>query len=56
MMDEEKNEQVIGMITEMLREYGFSFEYLVRKNPKGIKIICEVTQEQMNEIMSRSRK
>ena len=50
-VQEEQREKVINGITDLLRTYGFTFEYKAVKNPKGIKVIFEVTQEQMNEIV-----
>ena len=44
----EKREQVIQNITEMLRHNPFTFEFKVKKKPAGIKVIYEVTQEQMD--------
>lgn len=34
----------------MLRRTPFTFELKVKKNPKGIKVIYELTQEQMEEM------
>ena len=56
MTDEEKRELVIQSITEMLRHNPFTFEFKVKKNPKGIKVIYEVTQEQMDSIMENAAK
>lgn len=56
MATEDKREAVIQNITEMLRRIGFTFEYVVKKKPKGIRIICEVTQEQMNTIIENAKK
>lgn len=50
-VQEEQREKVINGITDLLRTHGFTFEYKVVKKPKGIKVIFEVTQEQMNEIV-----
>ena len=52
MTDEEKRELVIQSITEMLRHNPFTFEFKVKKNPKGIKVIYEVTQEEMNRMVN----
>lgn len=54
METEEKREQAIQNITEMLRTSPFTFEFKVKKKPAGIKIIYEVTQEQMDEIVSKA--
>ena len=48
MTDDEKREQVIQNITGLLQHNPFTFEFKVKKNPKGIKVIYEVTQEQMD--------
>lgn len=50
MTNEEKREQVIQNITEMLQHNPFTFEFKVKKKPAGIKVIIEVTQEQMEGI------
>ena len=52
----ERREEVINGIAEMLRSSSFSFEYKVVKRPKGIKVIAEVTQEQMEAIMAEMGK
>lgn len=46
-MDEEKREQTILGIADMLRITPFSVEFKVKKKPAGIKVIIEVTHEQM---------
>ncbi len=51
---DEKREQVIQDIADMLRRNPFAFEFNVKKNPKGIKVIYEVTQEQMDAMMKRA--
>lgn len=53
---EEQREQIIQQIADMLRTTQFSVEFAVNKNPKGIRIIHEVTQEQMNEYISNAKK
>lgn len=50
MTTEEKREQVIQNITEMLQNNPFTFEFKVKNKPAGIKVIFEVTQEQMDKI------
>lgn len=47
----EKREMVINGIADLLRNNAFSFEYKVAKKPKGIKVVFEVTQEQIEEIV-----
>lgn len=52
MANENKNtEKVIGMIADMMRVHGFSFEYKAVEKPQGIKVIFEVTKEQLSAIM-----
>ena len=48
--EEEKRENVIQGIVDVLREVPFTVEFKVKKKPTGIKVIYEVTQEQMKEI------
>lgn len=52
---EELREQQIANIAGMLRQLPFTFEMKVVKKPTGIKIIYEVTQEQMDEIIQKSK-
>lgn len=51
MTTEEKKEQVVQMIADLLRVTPFSVEYRVKKKPKGIKIIYEMTQEEMDYLV-----
>jgi len=51
MTDEEKKEQVILNIAEVMRRESFTFQFVVKENPEGIKITYEVTEEQMNGIV-----
>ena len=53
---EEAREQVIQNITEMLRRKAFTFEFKVKKKPQGIKVIYEVTQEELNTMMQQAAK
>ena len=53
MAQEEKREQVIQNIADMLRTNPFTFEFKVKKNPKGIKVIYEVTQDEMDAMMKK---
>ena len=45
---EEKREQTIQSLANMLRTTSFQVEFKVKKKPAGIKITIEVTQEQMD--------
>ena len=54
MTDEEKREQAIQALTSMLETTPFSVEFKVEKKPAGIKVIIEVTQEQMDGIAKQT--
>lgn len=43
---------MIESVTNMMRNHPFSFEFKVAKKPKGLKIIYEVTQEEMDMIVN----
>ena len=47
MTAKENREQVIQGLTNLLQSTPFTVEYKVKKKPQGIKVIIEVTQEQM---------
>ena len=51
MTNEDPREEAIKKIADMLRHNAFSFEFKVKKNPKGIKIVYEVSEEQMNSMV-----
>ena len=53
-MKQEKKEQFIKILTDDLMVAPFSVEFKVKKKPAGIKIIYEVTQEQMNAMIDKS--
>jgi hypothetical protein len=50
MTTEEKREQIIQGLADMMRTSPFQVEFKVKKKPAGIKVIYEVTQEQMDKI------
>lgn len=50
MTQNEHRELAIKKITSMLRRNPFTFEFKVKKKPNGIRIIYEVTQEEMDAI------
>ena len=50
MTKEIARQKVIESITGMLQTTPFTFEFKVVKKPKGIKIIHEVTQEEMDAL------
>ena len=53
---EEKREQAIQLIADLLRDNDFTFEYRVKKKPQGIKLIYELTQEELDEIIENAAK
>ena len=50
MARKEEREQVIQGLTNLLQSTTFTVEYKVKKKPAGIKVIIEVTQEQMEAL------
>ena len=54
MTTEEKREQTIQGLADMLRTSPFQVEFKVKKKPVGIKVIIEVTQEQMEGIAKQT--
>lgn len=54
-MTEEKREQAIQAIANMMRKTRFDIEFKVKKKPKGIKVIIEVTQEQMDAMVEQMK-
>lgn len=56
MTNEEQREKVIQDLTNLLRRNPFTVEFKVKKNPKGIRVIYEVTQEHLDEMMKRAAK
>ena len=55
-MNKEAKEQVIQNLLDLLRREPFTFECKVAKKPKGIKVIYEVTQEEMDVLLQKIRK
>ena len=47
---------IVHSVMELLMSHGFTLEYVVRKKPKGIKVIYEVTQEQMDALIENDKK
>ena len=54
MTTKEKREQTIQGLADMLRTSPFQVEFKVKKKPAGIKVIIEVTQEQMEGIAKQT--
>ena len=49
---DEQREKVIQSLVSLLRTTPFTVEFKVVKKPKGIKVIHEVTKEQMDAIVA----
>lgn len=54
--EEQIREQAIQNIVSLLRNNSFKLEFKVVKKPSGIKIIYEVTQEEMEMLTLMMRK
>lgn len=55
-MTEEKRERAIQAIANMMRKTRFDIELKVKKKPKGIKVIIEVTQEKMDAMVEQMKR
>ena len=56
-MDEkEKRDFVINLVTNVMRTHPFDIVYKVKKKPKHMKIVFEVTDEEMQDIISSEEK
>lgn len=53
MEQDEKRERAIQNIADMLIAQPFTFEFVVKNKPKGIKVIYEVTQSEMDEMLRK---
>ena len=53
---EEGREQAILGLAEMMRSTHFTVEFKVKKKPAGIKVVIELTQDQMDDIMTKTGK
>ena len=51
---QEQREQVVQNITDLLRRNPFTFEFKVKKKPQGIRVIYEVTQEQLDKALANA--
>lgn len=58
MTEGQAKEQAVQNIAQLLRNNPFKLELKVVKKPKGIKVIYEVTQEEMDAVtrMTRERR
>ena len=50
----EQREQVIENICEIIRTNHVTFEFQVKEKPKGVKVIYEITQAEMNAMMNKA--
>ena len=54
MTQEEMREQAIEQLSDILRVKPFTVEFEVKDNPTGIRVVLEVTQEELNEMVERA--
>lgn len=54
-MSQPNREKVVAGITKMLLTNPFTFEFEVKEKPQGIKVICEVTKEQMEQMCKNNQ-
>ena len=52
MTQEEKREQIIQGLADMMRRMPYQVEFKVKKKPAGIKVTIEVKQEEMDMILN----
>jgi hypothetical protein len=52
--DEIKRE-AIANIVNLLEEFPFTLEFCAKAKPKGIRVILELTQEQLDNILGKKR-
>ena len=53
---ENPREQAIKRLSHLLRTTPFTMEFKVKKRPAGIKILYEVTQEEMDQLIKNQAK
>ena len=51
----DQREKVLNGLMKLLSNSAFSYELVVKKKPKGIRIIHEVTEEEMNAMVEKSK-
>lgn len=52
---EQNREKVIQNLADLLRTNPFTVEFKVVKNPTGIHVIHEVTQEELNQMLQQTK-
>ena len=55
-MTTKEKEQIIQDLADRLRTSPFQVDFVLKKNPAGIKVIIEVTQEEMDMIEKQTWK
>lgn len=55
MTKDEEREKIIQELSEILRYAPLTIEFKVKKHPKGIRIIYEVTQEKLDMAFKKSK-
>lgn len=55
MTQEEKRDAAIEDLVKLLKNNPFSMEFKVVKKPKGIRVIYEMTQEEMDMLLAMQR-
>ena len=55
MNEKEKRDFAINLVTDMMRTQPFSIEFKVKKKPKCMKIVFEVTEAEMQAIINRKK-
>ena len=54
-MDEkEKRDLAINLVTDVMRTHPFDIVYKVKKRPKCMKIVFEVTDEELQSFINRA--
>lgn len=53
-MTTKEREKIIQGLADMLRTSPFQVDFKVKKKPAGIKVIIEVTQEQMDRVTKQT--
>lgn len=54
-MDEkEKRDFAINLVTDVMRTHAFEIVYKVKKKPKCMKIVFEVTDEELQSFINRA--
>lgn len=51
--ENDKIDAIVNQLGKMMHYTPFSIEYQVKKKPQGIKIIFEVSREQMDMVAQR---